>query len=249
MELYAPALVQGFRSYSGVRRQCRQAHLLPHRLQCRGPGPGSLLSRRRYGALGYSVTEYNQSNHSSTGYHALQLQGEKRYAKNFMLTGSFTWSRFYDFGVQTDMFPFNDKLDRAPADVDRALMVSVGHVWDLPFGPGQRFLSSPGPARFLGRVAIFGNQPLDVGCTVFPHAGQQRFAELRLLYFAPEPERCGDCRPIPLERCGSTRPCLACLGPTCLVTRDATFFAGRRSARSIYRCRNLSSSPRASGWS
>ncbi|HWB97910.1 MAG TPA: TonB-dependent receptor, partial [Bryobacteraceae bacterium] len=113
------------------------------------PGPGPLVSRRRYGALGYNVVEYNQSNHGSTGYNGLQLQAEKRYRGGFMLTTAVTWSKSYDFGIQTAMYPFDTNLDRAPQDLDRAFTVSVGHVWDLPFGPNRRFLNQPGPARFL----------------------------------------------------------------------------------------------------
>jgi len=113
------------------------------------PGPGSFSSRRRFGSIGFNVNAYNQSNQSSTGYHALQLQAEKRYGKGISLTTALTWSKSYDFGAHNAMYPFNSNLDRALQDNDRALVLVVGHVWDLPFGAGRKYLSKPGPARLL----------------------------------------------------------------------------------------------------
>jgi hypothetical protein len=113
------------------------------------PGPGPFSSRRRFGAIGYNVPAYNQSNQSSSGYHGLQIQGEKRYSQGLLLTTALTWGKSYDFGGHNSMNPFDHNIDRALQDGDRALVFTVGHVWDLPFGPGRRFLNSTGPSRFL----------------------------------------------------------------------------------------------------
>ena len=113
------------------------------------PGPGSFQSRRRYGALGYNVQELNQSNQGSSGYQGLQITGEKRYSKGYSFTTALTWSRAYDFGGHNAMYPWNTNLDRSPQDSDRALIFTVGHVWDLPLGPGKPFLKSNSAVRHL----------------------------------------------------------------------------------------------------
>jgi hypothetical protein len=41
--------------------------------------------------------------------------------------------------------PFNSRIDRAPADGERALILSSGHVWELLFGKGKAYLSNSSP--------------------------------------------------------------------------------------------------------
>jgi len=113
------------------------------------PGPGPFLSRRAYGSLGYLTPAYNQSNQTSSGYQGLQLSLEKRMSEGLFLTTALTWSKSYDFGLHNAFSPFDHNADRAPSDSDRALVFSVGHVWELPFGANKRLLNSQGPSRFL----------------------------------------------------------------------------------------------------
>ena len=91
----------------------------------------------------------NQSNQGSSGYQGLQVTGEKRYSKGYSFTTALTWSRAYDFGGHNAMYPWNTNLDRSPQDSDRALIFTVGHVWDLPLGPGKAFLKSNSAVRHL----------------------------------------------------------------------------------------------------
>lgn len=118
------------------------------------PGPGSFNDRRPYAPLGITVPVYNQSNQSSTGYHSLQGQLEKRYSKGLLLTTSATWGKTYDFdghnsNNQGPTEAFAEHLDRAPTGDDRAFVFAVGHMWDLPFGPGKRFANGGGAIRHL----------------------------------------------------------------------------------------------------
>jgi len=41
--------------------------------------------------------------------------------------------------------PIDSKIDRAPADGERALILSLGHVWELPFVMGKTYLSNASP--------------------------------------------------------------------------------------------------------
>jgi outer membrane receptor protein involved in Fe transport len=114
------------------------------------PGPGPFIDRRRYGSIGYQIPIYNQSNQSSSGYHAMQIQVEKRYSAGLSLIGAVTWSKSYDFGLHNAFSPFDQNMDRAPQDTDRALTMSLGHVWDLPFGRGKKFISKGAASVIAG---------------------------------------------------------------------------------------------------
>jgi outer membrane receptor protein involved in Fe transport len=111
------------------------------------PGPGSY--NYPYAAFDYTQAATNQNNQSNNGYNALQVQVKKNYTKGLLLTGAFTWSKSYDFGTMSPLNPFNMSSNRGPEDSDRQIVATISHVWDLPFGPGQRFANSTGPLRFL----------------------------------------------------------------------------------------------------
>jgi hypothetical protein len=136
------------------------------------PGPGPLDARRRYGALGFTTNAYNQSNQSSTGYHALQLNAEKRFSKGLFFTSSFTWAKSYDFGLHNAMYTWDSNRDRAVQDTDRQYVFVVSHVWELPFGPGKPYLSGTGPAKYLlGGWQISGIWTAESGLPFTPTLG------------------------------------------------------------------------------
>ena len=106
------------------------------------PGPGPIASRFPYAAFGYVGNAWDQSNQSSMGYEGLQVNLVKRYSKGLSLTTAVTWSKAYDFGSHNAFQSFDTDLDRAPEDGERALIISVGHVWELPFGKGRQYLNN-----------------------------------------------------------------------------------------------------------
>ena len=106
------------------------------------PGPGPQLLRYPYAKFNYYANAYDQSNQSSSGYEGLQLNFVKRYSQGLSITTAVTWSRAYDFGLHSAFNQFNSRLDRGPQDGERALVISVGHVWELPFGSGKPFLAN-----------------------------------------------------------------------------------------------------------
>ena len=89
-------------------------------------------------------------------YNSLQAKLEKRYAKGLSLTVAYTWGKAIDMVDNSDENPGADDgrlqllqylyLNRAIAGYDRTHSLSVIHIWDLPFGSGQRWLSGPSVA-------------------------------------------------------------------------------------------------------
>jgi outer membrane receptor protein involved in Fe transport len=137
------------------------------------PGPGAITTREAYAAkYNYTAIAFDQSNQESAGYHGLQGHLEKRFSDGYTLTASVTWSKAYDFNesAQAPQDPFNANQDRGPANGERALIINIGHVWNLPFGSGQKFLSSSGAVvnqivsgwKFSGITSWMSGDPLNV---------------------------------------------------------------------------------------
>ncbi len=123
------------------------------------PGPGPFDPRRPlFAKFGYNQNISVRGNSGSSNYHSLQLQATKKAAKGLAFIMAYTWSKTIDFGsggggydVVTD--PQNARNDRSVANRDRASVFSLGHVYELPFGPGKRFLSG---VTGVGRQLVEG---------------------------------------------------------------------------------------------
>jgi hypothetical protein len=106
------------------------------------PGPGSFDSRRPYYALyGIEQTIFDKCNCESSNYNALQVQVRKRYSANLSFIANYTYQKaldFGEFGTSTDQY--DTRLDYGPASFNRSSVFTLGHVYFLPFGKGQRWL-------------------------------------------------------------------------------------------------------------
>jgi len=116
------------------------------------------------------VTAGNSSYGAST-YHALQAKLERRFSGGLSLLFSYTFSKLLDDvrgstaggGFPGESFPSGVLLDyqdrshqRAPAQFDTPHLFSFNGIWELPFGPGKRYLNQQ---RLLG--AILGGWQLN----------------------------------------------------------------------------------------
>ena len=102
------------------------------------PGPGDMDSRRQFPGLseGFAVR-----NEGSSIYHSMQLKVERMYSSGLALIASYTLAKSIDnassdfgSGVQDAN---NLGLERAVSDFDYRQRLSVGYVYDLPFGKGK----------------------------------------------------------------------------------------------------------------
>ncbi|MBC8168102.1 MAG: carboxypeptidase regulatory-like domain-containing protein, partial [Bryobacteraceae bacterium] len=122
-----------------------------------GAGNFPLIPFPQY-AGAYNVVD---SNAFST-YHALQVQVEKRYHNGVTGQISYVWSKSLDTqsfdpsltvvasgATQTaGNAPFdiyNRKLNYARSDFDRRHVFQSNFLYELPFGPGKRYMNSAGP--------------------------------------------------------------------------------------------------------
>jgi hypothetical protein len=94
-------------------------------------------------------------------FEALQLNVRRAFQSGFLLSSNFMWSHSINDGSigggesDTPQDSFCRSCDKASSDDDVRLMFNLSAVYQLPFGKGRAFVSSPGMAR-----AVFGNWEL-----------------------------------------------------------------------------------------
>lgn len=114
--------------------------------------------------------------HSS--YHGLEAQYKQRFASG-IFTFAYTWSKsigntenrsdFQELGsssLGSDGFQniYNRGLNRAVSIEDTPHRAAISYLYELPFGPGKRLLTSPGiSSRFVGGWEINGIYTAQVG--------------------------------------------------------------------------------------
>jgi hypothetical protein len=105
------------------------------------PGPGPFDPRRPlYQEFGINNSVNDASNAASNNYNALQLKLTKRFSHGLSLLATYTWSHaLADAGGLGPAL--GEALTYGPEAWDRRQAFTLGHVWQLPFGPGQPFLS------------------------------------------------------------------------------------------------------------
>jgi hypothetical protein len=96
----------------------------------------------------------------SSSYHALQLKFDRKFSNGFATTTAYTFGKGMGFQTGDDgglTFYINQRRDYARNDFDRTQTFVQSIVYELPFGPGKRLMSSGVGAAILGgwRISSF----------------------------------------------------------------------------------------------
>jgi hypothetical protein len=103
-----------------------------------GPGAtaANLPQRRPYANIGAMPLGFSSGNSS---YNALQLTLQKRYARDFSILASYTFSKSIDYssfgsneGNQTGPDPSNTRNNRGPSDFDVTHRFVASGIWEMP---------------------------------------------------------------------------------------------------------------------
>jgi hypothetical protein len=99
-------------------------------------------------------------------YHSLQAKLERRFSKGFSVLAAYTFSKlltnagsrlsinFANPGIQDSN---NLRAERSLANVDVPHRFVASYIWQLPFGPGQQWLSGSGPiGKIIGGWQVNG---------------------------------------------------------------------------------------------
>ncbi len=119
---------------------------------------GTIQSRRPFPQ--FTDVQLNSPNLGHSSYHAFLFRAEKRYQSGLQFLFNYTFSKFIDnvdgltdFGGTPGsgyQDYYNRRLDKAISPLDIAQNVSFNVVYDLPWGPGRRWLTSGAAGQILG---------------------------------------------------------------------------------------------------
>jgi hypothetical protein len=98
--------------------------------------PGSGLTALPFLGLGRTASTMLLSNGLSDNYNSLQVSLVKRFSKGVSFIASYTWARALGYTDNNLFLPnsFNRSLDYGPLPWDRQSVLTISHVWELPFG-------------------------------------------------------------------------------------------------------------------
>jgi Carboxypeptidase regulatory-like domain len=138
--------------------------------------PGSGIANLPYNlAYGRTVASNMWDGYLSSSYNSLQVAVNKSFSKGLMVKAAYTYSKTIDYtdddgwaSVGWNWAPVFQR-NRAPAGFDRAQVLQIGWVYQLPLGKGQMFAKSGVPAAVLGGwqvngvMAAYTGTPFTVG--------------------------------------------------------------------------------------
>jgi hypothetical protein len=99
-------------------------------------------------------------------YHALQVKFDRRFSGNFMLTTAYTYGKGMAYQDGDDgrlYFYINQRRNYARNNFDRTHTFVQSYVYDLPFGPGKKWLTSGFVGNALGGWRVTGILTLMTG--------------------------------------------------------------------------------------
>jgi hypothetical protein len=95
----------------------------------------------------------------SSSYNALQVKLDRRFTDGLNITTAFTYGKGMGFQGGDDgglLFYLNQQRNYARNDFDREYTFVQSYVYDLPFGPGKRFLRSALLGNIIGNWRVTG---------------------------------------------------------------------------------------------
>ncbi|MEO7142592.1 MAG: TonB-dependent receptor [Bryobacteraceae bacterium] len=102
----------------------------------------------------------------STSYNALQVKLDRRFGSGFSLTTAYTYGKGMGFQTGDDgglYFYVNPRRGYARNDFDRTQTFVQSYVYDLPFGPGKKWLNSGLMGNVIGGWRVTGILTLMTG--------------------------------------------------------------------------------------
>jgi hypothetical protein len=143
------------------------------------PGPGAQGPRRPYFIRNPNLVNLSyRTNAGDSKYESLQAHLQKRFSKGFMFDVAYTYSSFLsDVGningggngdIQNH---FCVACNWGPTPDDYTQVITVNHVWELPFGPGRAYLNFGVAGHVLGNWNINGIWTANTGGRFTPVLG------------------------------------------------------------------------------
>ncbi len=104
----------------------------------------------------------------SSSYNALQVKFDRKFG-NFIMTTAFTWGKGMNYQSDDDgglTWMINPQRNYARTDFDRKLAYVQSYIYQLPFGPGKKWLTSGPAAYIIGGWQVSGVLTLMTGTPI-----------------------------------------------------------------------------------
>ncbi len=136
------------------------------------PGSGT-TGLPQYAAFGRTLATDMWDGYLSSEYNSLQVTVNRQFANGLMLKGAYTWSHAIDYAdadgwqaVNWNWAPVFQR-NRATAGFDHRQVFQLGWVYDLPFGPGKKFVNSGIGSKILGDWGLSGIESCYTGAPFY----------------------------------------------------------------------------------
>jgi hypothetical protein len=121
--------------------------------------------RPQFPTFGRTGTTRTRTNTNKSQYHALQVKVDRRFHNGLMITNSYTLSRSMDLvnengGIGT---PIDFSLSWARSNFDRTHNYVVSSIYELPWGPGRKWMSDGMLGKIIGGWQVSGLYVLQSG--------------------------------------------------------------------------------------
>jgi hypothetical protein len=91
----------------------------------------------------------------TSNYNSLQVNLTKKFSNGILFTGAYTYGKALDYGFAL-LDPYNTRNNYGPANWDRRHILTISHVWRVPFGPGTNHFNHGIAAQVLGNWELNG---------------------------------------------------------------------------------------------
>ncbi|MBV9503429.1 MAG: TonB-dependent receptor [Acidobacteriia bacterium] len=98
--------------------------------------PGTGIAGAPFAALGQTSNVEYFENGMTSNYNALQVSLNKRMSQGLALMAAYTYSKSLGYTTANGelLNPFNLRSNYGPTDYDRQHVLSIAHLWEIPFG-------------------------------------------------------------------------------------------------------------------
>lgn len=121
------------------------------------PGAGTVASRRPYFGMRPGLVDVTYAlSDGLSAYHAFQFTADKRFSHGLGMLLAYTWSHAienvgteYGGGTGAPQDIRNRRADRGNASFDLRHRMTIGYLYNLPFGKGRAYLNRGGAANLI----------------------------------------------------------------------------------------------------
>jgi hypothetical protein len=108
--------------------------------------------RPQFPAYNRTGTSRTRTNLNKSEYHGLQMKVDRKFRNGLMVTNSYTISRAQDLANENGTIgtPIDFDLSWARANYDRTHNYSLTTIYELPFGPGKKWLADGNLGKIIG---------------------------------------------------------------------------------------------------